>query len=242
MIKIGGHARGTNGPEIDHFGFVAEEIGEVKIGARVSKLSPGPGNDDDPVAPQLALGSNGDFRIMEVSSLAPPPSLLAAVSRKIHGTAGTFDIDLPLLGTTGIESRASDLLTLVFTFDHDLSGGSATIASGTGTVTGSPVFNGNQMIVSVGDVTDVQTLVVNLSAVTDTIGGVLETVSIPIGILQGDVNGNRAVNSGDVILVKVAASLGTIDATNFRTDVDLSGLVDDADVSATRGSSGNHLD
>ena len=110
-IKIAGHARGTDGPAADHFGFVAEEIGKVKIGTRLSQLSPGPGNDHDPAATQLTLGKNGDFRIMEVSSLAPPPSLLAAVSRKIHGAAGAFDIDLPLSATTGLESRAGGSLT-----------------------------------------------------------------------------------------------------------------------------------
>ena len=98
------------------------------------------------------------------------------------------------------------------------------------------------MIVNISDVTDIQTLVVRLSAIVDTTGGVLEAVSVPIGILQADVNGTRAVNSGDVILVKAAAALGTIDAINFRTDVDLSGLVDAADVSATRDNSGHQLD
>lgn len=242
MIKIGGHAGGTKDSTADHFGFVAEEIGEVTIGARKSKLSPGPSNDDDPAAPQLAIGANGDFRIVEVSSLAPSPSLVTAVSRKIHGGAGAFDVDLPLTGTTGIESRTGDTLTLVFTFDHALSSGDAAIESGTGTVAGSPVFDGNQMIVTIGGVTDVQTLVVNLSSVTDTIGGVLETVSIPIAILHADVNGTRIVNIQDVNTVRAATVPGTIDATNFRTDVDLSGLVDAGDVSATRASSGNHLD
>ena len=98
------------------------------------------------------------------------------------------------------------------------------------------------MIVNIGNVTDVQTLTVSLSAVTDTLGGVLETVSLPIAILQADVNGTRAVNASDVNIVRAATVPGTIDATNFRTDVDLSGLVDAADVSVTRASSGNHLD
>ena len=98
------------------------------------------------------------------------------------------------------------------------------------------------MFVNIGSVTDVQTLTVSLSAVTDTLGGVLEAVAIPIAILRADVNGTRAVNIQDVNIVRATTVPGTIDATNFRTDVDLSGLVDAADVSATRASSGNHLD
>ena len=241
-IKVGGIARGTMGSAGDHFGFVAEEIGIVTIGTKILGLSPGASNDRDPADPALAIGTTGDFRVVEVSPIAPPPHLLAAVSRKIHGASGAFDIDLLPAGSPGIESRATDSLTLVFSFDHDLSSGSVSIASGAGTVTGTPVFDGYQMIVNIGNVTDVQTLVVILSAVTDTLGGVLETISIPIAILRADVNGTRAVNIQDVNTVRAATVPGTIDATNFRTDVDLSGLVDAADVSATRASSGNHLD
>ena len=240
-IRIAGNARGTKGSTTDHFGFVAEEIGEVMIGRKISKLLPGRSNDDDPAASQLAIGATGDFRIMEVSPLAPPPNLLAAVSRKIHGAAGAFDIDL-LAEETGIESRAGDTLTLVFTFDHDLAGGTANLASGIGTVNGAPAFDGNRMTVNFSNVTDVQTLVVNLSGITDTAGGVLEAAAVSIGILQGDVTKSRAVNTSDVNTVRAATVPGTIDAANFRTDVDLSGAVDAADVAATRASSGHQLD
>ncbi len=241
-IKIGGIARGTMGSPSDHFGFVAEEIGSVVIGARVVGLSPGPSNDRDPADSALAIGTTGDFRVVEVSPLAPPPHLLAAVSRKIHGAAGTFDVDLLPAGSTGIESRAASSLTLVFTFDRELSAGTAAIASGAGTIASAPVFAGNQMFLDVGNVADVQTLVVNLSAITDSIGGVLGVVSVPVAILHGDVNSTRVVNISDVNLVRSVAASGTIDATNFRTDLDLNGLVDAADVSAVRDSSGHQLD
>src|SRR5207237_6815450 len=35
----------------------------------------------------------------------PPTQFLSAKSRKIHGAAGTFDVDLPLIGNAGIEPR-----------------------------------------------------------------------------------------------------------------------------------------
>ena len=241
-IQISGKLRGTPAPTVDHYGFVSEEIGELKIGGKAVPLLPGSSNDNDPATLRLALGTDADTRILEVSSLAPPPNLVAAVSRKTHGDAGAFDIALPLAGTTGIESRAGDSLTLVFTFDHDLSGGEAAVSSGIGTVAGTPVFDGNQMIVNLINVTDVQTLVVSLSSIVDSIGGVLATVSIPVAVLQGDVNGTRAVNTSDVNIVRAATVPGTIDATNFRSDVDLSGQINAADVSAIRSSSGNHLD
>lgn len=241
-IHISGKARGTTTPTTDHFGFVAEEIGELKIGGKAVHLMSGSSNDNDPTTPSLALGTDSDLRIMEVSSLAPPPNLLAAVSRKIHGSAGAFDIDLPLTGTVGIESRADNTLMLVFTFDHDITGGIVSVGSGTAIIAGAPVFNGNQMIVTLSGVADVQTIIVRLSGVTDTDGGILPSIEVAAGILQGDVNGTRAVNTSDVNIVRAFTVPGTIGATNFRTDLDLSGQVDAADVNAVRSSSGNQLD
>src|SRR5205814_9752457 len=66
-----------------------------------------------------------------------PPLPIAIVSRKTHGTAGTFDIDL----TTGaIECRSggpNGNYTVVFTFANSLTavgGATATATTSTGTV------------------------------------------------------------------------------------------------------------
>ena len=50
-----------------------------------------------------------------------PPQPTSVVSRKTHGTAGTFDINLPLTGTAGIECRsggASGDHQVVFSFSN----------------------------------------------------------------------------------------------------------------------------
>ena len=67
---------------------------------------------------------------------APTVQLVSAVSRKTHGTAGTFDIDLPQTGTPGIECRsggANGDYQVVATFALPVTFTSATVSSGTGT-------------------------------------------------------------------------------------------------------------
>ena len=176
-----------------------------------------------------------------MSALPPPPELLYASSRKIHDAAGPFDINLPLTGSAGIEPRGGDTLTLVMTFDHALASGSASLASGLGEVLDAPTFSGREMTVQIRSVADVQTIVLRLDAVTDVLGGVLARVELPVGILRGDVNSSRGVNTADVNLVRAISGTGFIDLTNFRGDVNLSGEIDDGDVSIVRGDSGHAL-
>jgi hypothetical protein len=65
---------------------------------------------------------------------APPPQLSSVVSRKQHGSAGNFDVNLPLTLPSGIECRsggATSDYTLVFTFNSPLSTvGSTTVSAG----------------------------------------------------------------------------------------------------------------
>ena len=64
-----------------------------------------------------------------------PPQPTSVVSRKTHGTAGTFDINLPLAGNAGIECRSGGANSdhqVVFTFPTavTLSGASVTPETG----------------------------------------------------------------------------------------------------------------
>ena len=59
--------------------------------------------------------------------------LLSVVSRKTHGDAGTYDVDLPLTGAHGIECRgggANGDYTLIFTFAKALTGVDHTVVVG----------------------------------------------------------------------------------------------------------------
>ena len=54
------------------------------------------------------------------------PNLVSAASRLTHRVAGSFDIDMPLSGTSGVEDRdGSGSFLAVFTFDAPVTSGNA---------------------------------------------------------------------------------------------------------------------
>lgn len=66
-ITIKGRAFGTVGGS-DHFGFVAQEIGSLRIGGVVFPLTKGAANDDlDANDPLLLIGSTNDMRVHEIA-------------------------------------------------------------------------------------------------------------------------------------------------------------------------------
>ena len=78
-------------------------------------------------------------------------------------------------------------------------------------------------------------LSVNLRGVSD--GTHSGLVSIPMGVLLGDVNSSHRTDSGDVAAVRNhVVSVPTDDAT-ARFDVNLSDRIDSGDVTATRSAS-----
>jgi uncharacterized delta-60 repeat protein len=126
--------------------------------------------------------------------------LMGADSRKIHGNAGTFDINLPLTGTPAVESRdGHGNYTLVFTFSNDVTGGGATITEGSAKIAGSPTYSGKTIEVNLAEVSDGQTITVMLSDVTDRLETTLPPTSVRVSFLAGDTNGDGVVNSGDAL-------------------------------------------
>jgi hypothetical protein len=182
---------------------------------------------------------------------APSPPLTGVVSRKTHGSAGDFDIDLPLTGSRGIECRsggASGDYTLVFTFPNNLTSvASATVTghdpmSGTGTVSGSPIvgpnaslgLTANQCAINLTNVSNAQYVTVTLNSVLDVTGASGNIVSPQLGVLVGDVNATAGVDGNDVSAVQ-SHTRQSVNNTNFRYDVNASGLIDGNDVSITQG-------
>ena len=162
----------------------------------------------------------------------PALQLTSAVSRKTHGAAGAFDINLPLSGTPGLESRTADY-TMVVTFTNNLVSGNASVTGGVGTVNGAPVFSSNTMTINLTGVATAQTLTVTLSGVTDVFSQVLPDTPISMRVLVGDTNANATVNSSDVAQTK--AQLGqNVTATNFRADPNANGVINSGDVAIVK--------
>jgi uncharacterized delta-60 repeat protein len=170
-----------------------------------------------------------------------PLQLTTAVSRKTHGGAGTFDINLPLSGEPGVECRSTGgAHTLVFTFSNNVVSGNAAVTSGIGSVTGSPTFSGNTMTVNLTGVTDVQQITVTLSNVTDTFAQVLPDTPVSMNMLIGDTTGNKTVNAGDVAQTKGQSGVAVTGA-NFRTDINANGSVSASDVAQVKANAGHTL-
>jgi Dockerin type I domain len=159
--------------------------------------------------------------------------LVSCVSRKTHGNAGTFDINVPQTGTPGIECRSggpTNDYTIVFTFANNVSVGGATVTIGAGNVSNFSVA-GNQVTVNLTRVDNAQTIVVTLAGVNDGIN--THNVQTTMGILVGDVNASGGVDSGDVTLVR-QQTLQPVTSSNFREDVNANGSIDSGDVTITR--------
>ncbi len=82
----------------------------------------------------------GGSRIGRITTVpVPPPSLLAAVSRKAHGAAGTFDLPLSLVIPPSVnhspttEPRIGPTATIVMTFDVAIIGATIALTEGTAT-------------------------------------------------------------------------------------------------------------
>jgi len=146
-------------------------------------------------------------------------NLVSAASRVTQGGAGSFDINMPLIGPSGIEDRIASNYTAVFTFDIPVTSGTVTVASGTATV-GAITFSGNEMRANLSGVADVQTILLHTEDIN---GDGLPHGDVPFGFLAGDVDGNRVVANPD--FQSVSNHLGGVTAANFRNDVNANGTI-----------------
>jgi hypothetical protein len=204
---------------------------------------------DSNKAPMVGTVTLGFFKTgapITMSAQVPTPdvnnplTLNGVVSRKTHGAAGDFDIDLPVSGNAGVECRSTGgNHTLIFTFSNNVVSGDAAVTAGTGTA-GTPTFSGQTMTVGLTGVTDVQQITVTASNVMDEFGQTLPTASVNAVMLAGDTTGNRTVNAADVAQTNQQLGM-VVNQTNFRTDVNANGAINGSDSALVKASSGNSV-
>ena len=175
---------------------------------------------------------------MEIFCTAAAPMAQSAFSRKVHGTAGTFDVPLPLTGNVGIECRTGPTYQMIVNFATSVTVQSASVTSGTGTVSSFSGSGTPTITVNLSGVTDVQRITMTLHNVND--GTHTGDVPIPMGVLIGDVNGNASVNASDVALTKSKVGQA-VDGTNFREDVNVNGTISSTDVALVKSDVGHAL-
>jgi arylsulfate sulfotransferase len=168
---------------------------------------------------------------------------LNAVSRKTQGTAGTFDLPLPLSGDPGIECRSGGedrqyQVVVTFPTAVTVAGATVTHAPGTTATVIGAVASGNQVTVNLSNVSNAQNLVINLIQLSD--GVTTDTVSVPMSVLAGDSASNGLVNSSDIGAINF--ELGhPVTASNYRDDVTGDGVIDNSDLFLVGAAAGSGL-
>jgi hypothetical protein len=187
---------------------------------------------------------NGATQTLIEHYAVPPVQLSAVASRKTHGSAGAFDVELT--GGNGIECRsggADGAYTLVLTFANPLlSVSDATVTDGTGSVVTSNIDSNDahRYLVNLSGITNAQNITVTLNNVTDTANNFSSTVTASMKVLVGDTNADGFVNSADIGQTKSQSGVGVTNS-NFREDVNVDGFVNSADIGLVKSKSGTAL-
>ena len=90
---------------------------------------------------------------------------------------------------------------MIFTFMNPLTSvDGASVSTGMGTVTSDAIVstNARQPVVDLTGVSNAQTITVNLTNVTDSLGNSSDAVPAAMGLLLGDTNGNGSVSASDI--------------------------------------------
>jgi len=197
------------------------------------------------VPPDPFVGIGGVFfNLIDVAQgYVFDPLLVSAVSRKTHGSAGTYDVDL-MPPNSGIECRSGGAngdyqVVVTFAVPVTLSSASAVPASGgTASVTGTPSVSGNDVTINLTNVSNAQRFNINLLGVND--GTRTRDISVPMAVLIGDTTGNGAVNSSDIAQTQ-SQSGQPVTTSNFREDVTVNGAINSSDIALVQSKSGTAL-
>ncbi len=159
-----------------------------------------------------------------------PPTLVSVVSRKVHGSAGSFDVPLKVMDVTNpvIEPRAGSTARLVFTFDQSIATVEPIVVSNNAGIGGFTI-DGQTVTVDLVAVPARQYVQVSLFYVRSSPDGAPGTAYARVGFLAGDVTGNGTVTLSDMAQVN-ARLARPVDATNFRYDVNANGTLSVADL------------
>ena len=150
--------------------FNSDRIGRITPSGVITEFSAGITAGAGPVG--ITTGPDGNVWFAEQSGnrigriTVPHPALLGAVSSKVHGAAGTFDLPLSIVATNPTtEPRQSSTATIVMTFDSTIVSANVAVTEGTATA-GAPTFSGNDVIVPLTGVTDRQYVTISATNVS----------------------------------------------------------------------------
>ncbi len=176
-------------------------------------------------------------------SAAAAIALVSAHSRKVHGSAGTFNLPIETTAATLSASNLTVEPRLVLTGHQIVFGFNSAVTSVTSASTvdsasvvgiGAPTFAfaGNEVIVTLtGAVLDNKRLTVQLTGVNGTLN-----TQVNIGFLIGDVNASKSTTGTDILQVK-GRSVTATNTSNFIYDINASGSITGTDILQVKGRS-----
>jgi hypothetical protein len=194
-----------------------------------------------PPADQRNFSRSGvsDIGAFEIAGVAPPPpALVSFVSRKAHGSSGTFDINL--LTQTECRTGASNgNYQAIATFAEPVNVGGVTVTTSDEMATASQTANGTIVTIDLAGVSGTQRAQITLRGLTN--GTSVTDVVLSLPVLIGDVNGNASVTASDIGQVK-ALSGQAVSGGNFRSDVTANGgSINASDIGLVKSRSGTQL-
>jgi hypothetical protein len=170
-------------------------------------------------------------------------TLESAASRKTHGHIGDFDLELPLSGDVGIESRSGNGKSeIVFRFNNNVTAvGSISSTCGTLGKTAVDSTDPHNVVVRLNEIDCTQAFVtVTLTAVTDDQGHTLDSASVTFGVLFGDVTADGVVDDADIAAARTVEGQRTSDS-NFPADITADGGINFRDFGEAKKYRGNAL-
>ncbi len=177
-----------------------------------------------------------DVYYVRVAPTSSGLTLLSAASRLTHGSAGTFDVNMPLIGVSGVECRSATSYNAVFTFDAPVTSGEVTVIGGTATV-GAITFSGNSMTAQLTGVTTAEVVTLRAQNIN---GDGQPHGDVPFGFLVADADASRVVAKPDQTLVK--GQVGQpVTSANFREDLNPDGRIKSSDANLVKTNKGHSI-
>ncbi len=188
-----------------------------------------------------SVASGAPNQLSQLNGIGKIIATTRAVSRKIHGPAGAFDIDLPLAGPPGIECRLGGTnhdYQIVLTFFDNVAFSFVSVPTNTAVVANASGNNTNTITIDLTGVANAQTTQIIVHNLND--GTNMTDLYLSMGVLIADVNANRVVNASDVAQVK-SQSGQPVTASNFRSDINCNGAINAGDIIQPKLQSGTFL-
>jgi hypothetical protein len=227
----------TSGDGLLQFsGIVVSSLNNAAITDNIVGVTPS-GVSNYATGTGILLCNNRDSAGVLIPELASSISC-SAVSRRIHGPAGTFDIALPMDTSVGVIECRIGNPQIVFIFPQAVTATSAAVISGVGSVANISGSGSNQIAVNLTGVANAQNLVVALYGIH--YGSTTDNVCAHVNILMGDVTASGTVSNTDVSSVKAQVA-APVTASNFRNDINANGFITNTDVNAVRALVGQKL-